>query len=131
MRAIVIIALLAIAGVIGMVVTNSSSETAPPKPTGFSAIQADVNSGARLYDVRTSQEYSDGHFENADNWSLQDMQAGKLPKVAKGTKIYVYCRSGSRSSQAVSLLKNAGFTAVVDLGGLQDVQNSGGTLQQG
>lgn len=113
------------------VITLKSGNNAPLQASSvsFSVVQTDVNSGAKLYDVRTSQEYASGHFENAKNWSLQDMQAGKLPEVPKITKIYVYCQSGNRSSQAARLLTDAGFSNVTDLGGLQDVQKIGGKLQ--
>jgi phage shock protein E len=57
------------------------------------------------------------------------MQVGKLPEVAKDTKIYVYCQSGNRSSQAVKILTDAGYANVSDLGGLQDVQANGGKLE--
>lgn len=94
----------------------------------FSSVQSDVSNGAKLYDVRTGQEYTSGRFAKAENHSLQDMLAGKLPEVAKDTKIYVYCQSGNRSSQAAKILTDAGYANVVDLGGLQDVQVSGGKL---
>lgn len=59
---------------------------------------------------------------------LHEIEAGRLPEVSKDTKLYVYCRSGSRSFQAKQLLDDAGFTNVVDLGGLRDVQMMGGKL---
>jgi phage shock protein E len=105
--------------------TTSPDETSSVR---FAAVQSDIQSGAVLYDVRTSQEYSSGHFENAKNWPLQDMQSGKLPEVPTTTKLYVYCQSGNRSSQAAKLLRDAGFSDVTDLGGIQDIQNIGGTL---
>lgn len=94
----------------------------------FATVQQDIKGSAKLYDVRTASEYAEGHFAGAVNWSLQDMQAGKLPSVAKDTKIYVYCHSGNRASQAEVLLKSAGYTNVTNLYGLTDVQAIGGTL---
>lgn len=125
------IVLIGILIVVVGVVTQKSSDDAPAKSSSanFSTVQTDVNSGAKLYDVRTSQEYASGHFENAKNWPLLDMQASKLPNISKTTKIYVYCKSGNRSSQAARLLTDAGFSNVTDLGGLQDVQKIGGKLQ--
>jgi phage shock protein E len=128
-QGVIIAAVIGIVGVLG-VAAISSNGAGSPETTGFSAVQTDIESGAKLYDVRTEQEYAAGHFEDAENWSLQDMQAGKLPDVAKDTELYVYCRSGNRSAEATTILENAGFTNVTDLGGLQDVQDSGGTLQQ-
>lgn len=124
---IIIAALVLVAGLVFINAKNQPERQSDA--TGFSKVQSDINAGAELYDVRTSQEFAAGHFAGAENWALQDMQAGKLPDVSKDTKIYVYCQSGNRSSQATKLLTDAGFTNVVDLGGLQDVQASGGKLE--
>lgn len=113
----------------GLLFFNKSSDKddATPKAT-FSSVQQAVSSGAKLYDVRLPDEYKAGHFEGAANWSLQDMQAGKLPDVPKDTTIYVYCHSGNRSSQATTILKNAGYTNITDLHGLTNVESMGGKL---
>lgn len=116
--------------VAGFVFINAKNQpSSRSNASSYSSVQSDVSNGAKLYDVRTSQEYTSGHFANAENHSLQDMQVGKLPEVAKDTKIYVYCQSGNRSSQAVKILTDAGYANVSDLGGLQDVQANGGKLE--
>ena len=112
----------------GLIWLNQSKEDDTAPSMTFAAVTQDVKNGAKLYDVRTAEEYKDGHFKGAINWSLQDMQAGKLPDVAKDTKIYVYCRSGNRSGQATTILKNAGYINITDLHGLPDVQAMGGKL---
>ena len=94
----------------------------------FAVIQSKINDGAQLLDVRTAEEFDSGHFAGAINLDVEDIIAGKLPDAAKHTQLYVYCRSGNRSAQAVSLLKQAGFTKITDLGGLTDVESIGGTL---
>lgn len=94
----------------------------------FALIQSKINDGAQLLDVRTAEEFDSGHFAGAINLDVEDIIAGKLPDAAKHTQLYVYCRSGNRSAQAVSLLKQAGFTNITDLGGLTDVESIGGTL---
>lgn len=94
----------------------------------FDKIQRSVASGAKLYDVRTAEEYAAGHFANATNWPLQDLQAGKFPEVAKDTELYVYCRSGNRSGQSTVLLQQAGYTDVTDLHGVASVEAMGGKL---
>lgn len=130
MKKAYLIMIAALVLVIGIVYVNAKSKPTPQSDeASFSTVQNDVAAGAKLYDVRTSQEFSNGHFAGAENWSLQDMQAGRLPDVPKDTKVYVYCQSGNRSSQATKMLTDSGFTNVVDLGGLQDVQASGGKLE--
>lgn len=94
----------------------------------FAAVQDDVQGGALLIDVRTAEEFEAGHFESAINLDVEKIAEGEMPNVDKSTKLYVYCRSGNRSAQAASLLKGAGFTDVIDLGGLSDVEGMGGEL---
>ncbi len=74
----------------------------------------------RLIDVRTKEEYDSGHLDGAINIpyetvveTIQDMRS-----VAHDTPIIVYCRSGNRSGQAFTSLKNAGYTNVYDLGAM-------------
>ena len=94
----------------------------------FSEVQRNLVSGAHLLDVRTKEEIEEGHFVRAELFPLQDIEDGKLPDINKDSKIYLYCRSGNRSSQAKALLEKAGYTDVTDLGGLVDVQRIGGNL---
>ena len=94
----------------------------------FAVIQSKIKDGAQLLDVRTVEEFDSGHFAGAINLDVEDIIAGKLPDAAKDAQLYVYCRSGNRSAQAVSLLKQAGFTNITNLGGLADVESIGGTL---
>ena len=104
------------------------SNSVTDKKISFSDVESDIANKAKLYDVRTNEEYMTGHINGSENWSLQDMQAGKLPDVNKDTKIYVYCHSGNRSAQATTILKSSGFNNVVDLHGIDNVQSIGGKI---
>ena len=128
-KVIIGIVIVAILGVATLVLfgEKSSNNTAKPVDTlTFTTVQADVQSGAQLIDVRTIEEFEAGHFENAINLPVEEIQEGKMPSVEKDTTIYVYCRSGNRSAQAKIALEAAGYTGVVDLGGLTDVEAIGG-----
>jgi rhodanese-related sulfurtransferase len=128
-KVIIGVVIVAILGVATLVLfgEKSSNTTAEPVDTlTFTAVQADVQSGAQLIDVRTIEEFEAGHFENAINLPVEEIQEGKMPSVEKDTTIYVYCRSGNRSAQAKIALEAAGYTDVVDLGGLTDVEAIGG-----
>ena len=74
--------------------------------------------GAVLLDVRTPQEYREGHIPGSQNVPLQ--QLAKVEEVPDNidTILYVYCRSGARSRQAVSLLQAMGYTNVHNIGGI-------------
>ena len=76
--------------------------------------------GAVLVDVRTPQEYKEGHIPESKNVPLQSLadQADKILK--KDDVLFVYCRSGSRSKQATHILKQIGYTNVKNIGGILD-----------
>lgn len=89
--------------------------------------QADINQGieeykatadAVLVDVRTHQEYREGHIPGSKNVPLQ--QLDKVSGVVKNKNIplFVYCHSGSRSRQAAHMLQHMGYTNVNNIGGI-------------
>ena len=76
------------------------------------------NPDSILLDVRTEEEYADGHIRGSVNVPLQRIE-GILEKVADPRKvIYVYCRSGVRSEKAVTILKQMGYANAIDIGGI-------------
>ena len=75
--------------------------------------------GTVVYDVRTSDEYATSHISNAKSLPVESIQAGQLPAESKSSSIAVYCQSGRRSAAAASALKKAGYTNVIDMGGMQ------------
>ena len=68
--------------------------------------------GAVLLDVRTPQEYQEGHIPESKNVPLQ--QLDNIASVAKNKDIplFVYCYSGSRSRQATGILQRMGYSKV-------------------
>ena len=74
--------------------------------------------GAVLLDVRTPQEYREGHIPGSQNMPLQQLDKVEEVTENKDTVLYVYCRSGARSRQAVSLLQAMGYTNVHNIGGI-------------
>ena len=74
--------------------------------------------GAVLLDVRTPQEYREGHIPNSVNLPLQDLGGGKPVPAGKDAPLFVYCHSGARSRQAVSLLERMGYAHVKNIGGM-------------
>lgn len=73
---------------------------------------------AVLLDVRTVDEYRQGHIDGSLNIPLQDIHSvrNNIPDLDK--PIYVHCLSGARSAQATSVLKSMGYTNVTDIGGI-------------
>ena len=95
----------------------------------FADVKADVEKGAKFYDVRSEDEFNAGNFGITDSLPIAELEAGILPDVPKDTKIYVHCLKGIRSAQAVEILREAGFSQVYDLGGVQQVEAIGGKIE--
>ena len=76
--------------------------------------------GAVLLDVRTPQEYREGHIPGSKNIPLQ--QLDKIRSVAdnKNIPLFVYCHSGGRSRQATAMLQHMGYANVQNIGGIND-----------
>ncbi len=69
-----------------------------------------VANGALIIDVRSPQEYDNGHIATAVNIPLHEV-AAKAPMLAqKNQPIIACCASGMRSGQACSILKQKGIT---------------------
>ncbi|ERT41037.1 rhodanese-like domain-containing protein [Fusobacterium nucleatum] len=74
-----------------------------------------------LLDVREEYEYQDGHIKGAINLPLREILE-KKDTLSKDKDIYVYCRSGHRSADAVNFLKSLGFEKVHNVdGGFIDI----------
>ena len=74
--------------------------------------------GAILMDVRTPQEYQDGHIPGSRNVPLYSLDEVDSLTNNKDTALYLYCHSGSRSRQAASLLRQMGYTNAKNIGGI-------------
>ena len=73
---------------------------------------------AVLLDVRTPQEYGEGHIPGSKNLPLQ--RIGKAVSLVenKATKLFVYCHCGERSGEAAAALSSMGYTDVKNIGGI-------------
>lgn len=71
-----------------------------------------------VVDVRTPQEYNQGHLKGAQ---LVDFYGAnfkeEIGKLDKAKKYVVYCRSGGRSAKSVQMMKEMGFTDVYNMSG--------------
>ena len=74
-----------------------------------------------LLDVREEYEYQNGHIKGAVNLPLRGILSQK-DALPKDKDVYVYCRSGHRSADAVNFLKSLGFDKVHNIeGGFIDI----------
>jgi rhodanese-related sulfurtransferase len=86
-----------------------------------------TEAGIITLDVRTPGEFNEGHIDGA---LLIDFQSGnfenEIASLDKSKTYAVYCRSGNRSSEAVKVMSDAGFTNLYNLnGGVIDWANAG------
>jgi rhodanese-related sulfurtransferase len=71
-----------------------------------------------VLDVRTPQEFAEGHIEDAVNIDVEDPAFGAMiAELDPGATYVVYCRSGNRSAVATSQMRDAGFDEVYDVEG--------------
>jgi phage shock protein E len=74
-------------------------------PINYAAL---LNRGAMIIDVRTPQEYDNGHIQGSKNIPLQNI-ANRVQEIqSKGVPVICVCASGMRSGSACAILKKAG-----------------------
>lgn len=71
-----------------------------------------------IIDVRTPEEYKNGHIPKAINLALDKIDKAKDKIKDPDSVLYVYCLSGARSSQACNYLSKIGYTNVTNIGGI-------------
>jgi rhodanese-related sulfurtransferase len=111
---------------------SRSEPPPPPAPTTAStskdpaAARKLIAAGAIVVDVRTAEEYAEAHLPQAINIPVQELPT-RIPEIEKlvaGDKarpIVVYCAAGSRAAKAKAKLDAAGYSNVVNGGGLDDL----------
>lgn len=86
-----------------------------------------ISEGAAVIDVRTADEYGEGHVASAQNIPIDDFSArlAEVDKLVSGDKskpVVVYCAAGKRAAKAKQQLEAAGYTHVINGGGFDDLQ---------
>jgi len=93
---------------------------------GCSANSVDA-SNATIIDVRTAAEYAQGHLQGAVNIDVQSAGfANQIAALPKDGTYLVYCQSGVRAGQAKTIMNQAGFSHVTNLGGIQAASSATG-----
>ena len=86
----------------------------------------------QLIDVRSANEYAEGHIAHAANIdALQnDFLAKAQRSLSKKKPAYVYCRSGKRSMMAANKLAKAGYKVINLRGGILEWMDAGKPVNQ-
>lgn len=84
----------------------------------FSKLLEDDN--VQLLDVRTPEEFAEGHIAGAKNINLfnKDFLSTAQKILDKSKPVAVYCRSGKRSAEAARLLSDKGYNVTNLNGGI-------------
>ncbi|MBX3173156.1 MAG: rhodanese-like domain-containing protein [Gemmatimonadaceae bacterium] len=77
-----------------------------------------------VLDVRSRLEFMLGRLDGAENIPVDRLPQALVDRteIGRGSRILVYCASGARSAAAAAALKAAGFSNVVDGGGLNQAR---------
>lgn len=82
--------------------------------------EAKLNNGGsiQLLDVRTPEEFRDGHLKGAININFYDDDfASRVAKLDKSKPVLVYCAKGGRSASAAEQMSKSGFEQLIELEG--------------
>lgn len=77
-----------------------------------------------ILDVRTPEEYSEGHVKNSKLINVfSDNFEDEVSKLDKSKTYFVYCKSGVRSNKASNIMTDLGFEKIYNiLGGIEGWQ---------
>lgn len=101
--------------------TSSTTGTAYDKITADEAKDLMDEGSPTIVDVRTAQEYANGHIPGAINIPVENIGSEKPAELTDAdAQLIVYCRTGVRSKQASDKLVELGYQHVSDMGGIVD-----------
>ena len=105
--------------IFGLFSCNAQSEKSG-SDNGFKSVEVEefakviADTAVIRLDVRTAEEYAEGHIDNAINIDVlkDDFESKATATLPKDKTIALYCRSGRRSKNAAKILTKNGYTVV-------------------
>jgi phage shock protein E len=79
-----------------------------------------IASGATVVDVRNPDEFRGGAYPGAVNVPVGELGA-RIQEIPRDRPVVLYCKAGARAAAAAQILAQAGYTDVVNAGGLGDM----------
>ena len=97
--------------------TQATTSDSGPARVGVAQFATLVKEpGVAIIDVRTPEEFADGHIAGAVNIPVQQADfATRIAALDPNATYAVYCRSGNRSQPAVAAMQEAGITDIYEL----------------
>lgn len=84
-----------------------------------------IESGALLIDVRSPEEFADGHLDGAVNIQWHDSEAiARAIGINKQRQVVMYCRSGNRVNKSISKMKALGYNNIYNATGLEALKET-------
>ena len=108
-------------------ISAGAEVAATDKPIEVEQAAVMIDAGVQLLDVRTKDEWDEGHLKGAKMVTLSDEGFADKAKVVLDSKkpVVVYCRSGNRSAKAAKQLRDTGFTVHDMASGITAWQKAG------
>ena len=101
-----------------LIVLLSFNLSAQVKNISINEIPEDLKKRAVLVDVRTPEEYAEGHLPEAVNININSEDfIDKISRIRKNKNVLLYCRSGRRSARAASVMDSIGYSRIYNLEG--------------
>jgi phage shock protein E len=106
--------------------TESSNSSADAEAAGIrlvsategASLQADPPDDLVILDVRTPEEFAEGHLDGAVMIDFYEADfADRLGELDPEVPYLLYCRSGNRSGQTTAIMRDLGFTDVAGVDG--------------
>ena len=89
--------------------------------------KVDMSQVSAVIDVRTPEEFAEGHLEGALNLNIEGSSfAADIAKLDPAGTYVVYCRSGNRAGKAVTAMQQIGIANVSNLGAVADASTATG-----
>ena len=93
--------------IVVIIISGCSTESKIEKVSCNDVKELQKQDNTVLIDVRTKEEYEEGHLENAINIPLDTIETSidNYEEIKKASNLIVYCKSGIRSNEAATILK--------------------------
>lgn len=103
-----------------IIIIPGSAQSVEKLPPAAFKQKMEEHAGRQLIDVRTPEEFAKGYIMNARNVNVYDKDFGQqIDRLAldRDEPVFVYCKAGGRSANAVKQLRTMGFKSIFDLQG--------------
>ena len=104
--------LLAVIAVSILALAACSNDSASYETIDIDEVEAKMDEGFIVLDVRETDEFAEGHIPSAQNKPLSVLQQDDFSELSKEEKYIIICRSGNRSQTASEILANADYDVV-------------------